>query len=186
MGLHLIKTEKRACCRTMIGTDNQAAIKAVHKELSTPTHILAKDTLRSAKQISKSRGNRRYILTIRWTAGHMGLEGNEKVDEEAKKAAKGQSTTSSLLPNVLRRKLKFSTAALKQRHNMLTKSSWKKSWDNSTRGKRDHLIDLNSPSKHFINLISNHQISRQVTSLISLLKPARIGAAERPWKRPSV
>jgi ribonuclease HI len=101
MGMYLIKTENAAHHKTMIGADNQAAINAIQNELSTPNHHLAADILRSAQQISKERGNKNYALTIRWTAGHIGIDGNELVDEEAKKAAKGQSSEPSSLPRIL-------------------------------------------------------------------------------------
>jgi hypothetical protein len=46
-------------------------------------------------------------------AGHVGIDGNELVDSEAKKVAKGQSSDPKTLPHILHRKLKISTAALK-------------------------------------------------------------------------
>jgi hypothetical protein len=174
MGMYLIKTENAARRKTMIGADNQAAINAIQNELSTPNHHLAADTLRSAQQISKERGNKNYELTIRWTAGHVGIDGNELVDEEAKKAAKGQSSEPASLPRILRQKLKISTAALKQKHNERAKAKWKRTWTNSTRGKRDHLIDSSSPSKQFIELISNPKLPRQTTSLVMQLRIAHI------------
>jgi ribonuclease HI len=170
LGMHLIKTENAARCRTMLGADNQAAINAVQNELSTPTHFLAEDTLHSARQIRKQRGNKNYSLTIRWTAGHVGIDGNELVDTEAKTAAKGQSLNPSSLPRILRRKLKASTAAMKQSHNKRVKKRWKKDWVSSARGKCDHQIDSSSPSKRFIEAISNPKLPRQTASLITQLR----------------
>jgi ribonuclease HI len=66
------------------------------------------------------------MLTIRWTAGHIGIDGNELVDEEAKKAAKGQSSEPSSLPHILQWKLKISTTALKHNHNERAKKKWKR------------------------------------------------------------
>jgi ribonuclease HI len=174
MGLHLIKTEKKACRGTMIGADNQAAIKAVQNELSTPSHYIAKDILHTAQQIKKRRGNKPYMLTLRWTAGHEGIDGNELVDEEAKKAAKGQSSPPPTLPRLLRQKLKISTAALKQVHNKEVKTRWKNKWAKSLRGKRDHQIDNSSPSAQFIEAISNPKLPRQAASLISQLRTTHI------------
>jgi hypothetical protein len=174
MGMHLIKTEKASRRRTTIGVDNQAAISAVQNELSTPTHILAKDILHTATQLKKIRGNKNYALTLRWMAGHVGIDGNELVDSEAKHAAKGQSSDPNLLPRILRRKLKISTSALKQNRSMKSISNWKKNWTKSARGKQDHKIDPSSPSKKFIELISNPKLSRKASSFISQFRIAHI------------
>ena len=174
MGLHLIKTERKARRGTMMGADNQAAITAVQNELSTPSHYIAKDILRTAQQIKKLRGHKSYVLMLRWTAGHVGIDGNELIDEEAKKAAKGQSSPPSSLPCLLRQKLKISTAALKQSHNKDVKARWRNKWAKSLRGKRDHQIDSSSPSPLFIKCISNPKLPRQAASLISQLRIAHI------------
>jgi ribonuclease HI len=172
MGMHLIKTEKAARRKTTLGVDNQAAIVAVQDELSTPSHPLAKDILQTAKQIKKDRGTKNYALTIRWTAGHVGIAGNELVDREAKKAAKGQSTALKSLPRILRRKLNISPAALKQDRNRHIIENWRKSWNMSARGKQDHQLDPSSPSKKFLDLISNPKLPRSTASLISQLRIA--------------
>jgi ribonuclease HI len=116
MGMHLINTEKAARHSTTLGVDNQAAINAIQNELSTTKHYVMKDILQTSLQIKKTRGSRNYVLTLRWMAGHTGINGNELVDEEAKKAAKGQSSNPKLLPCILRHKLKISTAAIKQHY----------------------------------------------------------------------
>jgi ribonuclease HI/exonuclease III len=174
LGIHLIKTEKKARCETTLGADNQAAITAVHNELSTPAHYLARHILRTATQIQKTRGNQNYALTLRWTAGHVGIDGNELVDTEAKNAAKGQSSNSDLLPYILRRKLKISTAALKQNQNKRSRARWKKTWNKSKRGIQDQKIDPNTPSKKFAELISNSKLDRQVSSIISQLRTSHV------------
>jgi hypothetical protein len=148
--------------------------KAVQNELSTPSHYIAKDILHTAQQIKKRRGNKPYMLMLRWTAGHEGIDGNELVDEEAKKAAKGQSSPPPTLPRLLRQKLKISTAALKQVHNKEVKTRWKNKWAKSLRGKRDHQIDNSSPSAQFIEAISNPKLPRQAASLISQLRTTHI------------
>ncbi|KAH8978894.1 hypothetical protein EDB92DRAFT_1771964, partial [Lactarius akahatsu] len=70
------------------GVDNQAAIKALSSKskLNKPGHHIAAEALNTTSRTRKTRG-KRYALTIRWTAGHSGILGNEKVDSEAKKAA---------------------------------------------------------------------------------------------------
>jgi ribonuclease HI len=85
--------------------------------MANPSQEPVTDTLRSAQQIRKQRGNKNYSLTICWTAGHVGIDGNELVDTEAKTTAKGQSSNPSSLLCLLCWKLKASTAAMKQSHD---------------------------------------------------------------------
>jgi ribonuclease HI len=174
LGMQLIKTEKSARRKTTLGVDNQAAIAAVQNELSTPTHPLAKSILQTARQIKSDRGTKNYALTLRWTAGHVGIAGNELVDSEAKKAAKGQSSDPKSLPNMLRRKLKISPAAMKQNHSAQGIEKWKKKWAASPRGKRDHQLDPSSPSKKFLDAISNPKLPRQASSIISQLRISHV------------
>src|SRR5260221_775414 len=52
LGMHLKKTEKVARCHMAIGTDNQAAISTVQKELSTPQHYLVAEIVHSLKLLN--------------------------------------------------------------------------------------------------------------------------------------
>jgi len=52
-----------------------------------------------------------------WILGHSGVKGNKKVDEEAKRAARGDSSPQHMLPPILRRQLPRSRAALNQKHH---------------------------------------------------------------------
>ncbi|KAI0281745.1 hypothetical protein BC826DRAFT_866296, partial [Russula brevipes] len=80
-------------------------------------------------------------ITIRWTAGHQGIEGNELADQEAKLAAHGSSSDTKLLPRYLRRKMLTNASAIKQAHKEKTKRAWTKQWRGSERGKRTRHID---------------------------------------------
>ncbi len=174
LGMHLIKTEKATRRHTAIGTDNQAVISTVQKELSTPSHYMAAEVICSVKLLNRQRKSNNYSLTLRWTAGHVGIDGNELIDIEAKVAAKGKSSTPKLLPHIFRQKLKVSAMALKQGHNKRTVEKWKKTWKSTPRGKRDHQIDSSSPLENFLRLISNPKLPHQVSSLISQMCIAHI------------
>ena len=50
-------------------------------------------------------------LLLRWTLGHIGITGNEKVDEEAKKAVRDSSSPLHSLPATLRKALPRSKSA---------------------------------------------------------------------------
>ncbi|KAI0268046.1 hypothetical protein BGY98DRAFT_891953, partial [Russula aff. rugulosa BPL654] len=102
LGAHLIATEKRNRKRCVIGLDSQGAIKALRTELTNPGQHLAAEALRIANHLRNRAGNANYSLTVRWTAGHVGIPGNEKADREAKRAADGHSSNSNDLPKYLR------------------------------------------------------------------------------------
>ena len=132
------------------------------------------DIICSAKLFNRQRKSKNFSITLQWTVGHVGIDGNELIDKEAKKAAKGESSNMKLLPHILRKGLKISASALKQGHNKRIMDNWCNTWGNAPRGKRDHQLDDSSPSKSFLNLISNPKLPRQVSSLISQLQTAHI------------
>lgn len=170
LGLQLIKTEKRANKPCMLGVDNQAAIKAFKSNLRSPGHHLAREALRIAGQIQKSKKKTKYALTIRWTAGHEGIEGNEAADAEAKKAAEGHSSEKHLLPAYLRKPLLINPAAIKRTYHDSLKNSWTENWRQSPRGRKMRRTDKSTPSARFINAISSSKINRETASRIAQLK----------------
>jgi ribonuclease HI len=150
LGLQLIKMEQAGRTSFAIGADNQAAVKAILTELTHPRQYLAAKFLSTMAQIRKKRGSKNYALTLHWTAGHTGIQGNEEADSEAKKAAKGYSSNAPLLPRILHRLLAASTSATKQKHNSNTKSKWAKRWHTSERGKHIQSLNNSTPSLKYI------------------------------------
>jgi ribonuclease HI len=171
LGLHLIKNERRSRVKCIIGADNQAAVQALRTDLTGPGQHIAAECRKLAKLINKTKRSRNFKLTIRWTAGHSGIPGNEKADKEAKDAAGGASSNAADLPRYLRKPVKKSISALKQKHNDKAKEAWKEEWQKSERYKRFRAPDIVTPySKKFIKLISNNRISRNTASLIYQLR----------------
>jgi hypothetical protein len=76
----------------------------------------------------------KYLLTLRWTAGHSGIEGNERADKAAKATAGGTTTDKKLLPPFLHHQLTINPTALKRKHNKTIKEKWKSKWRSSPRG----------------------------------------------------
>ena len=116
LGLQLIKNEHSRNLSYTIGVDNQEAIKSLTSKMDKPGHYLAAEILDTTIRLRRSMG-KRYSLSIRWTAGHSGIEGNEQVDEEAKAAAEGKTSDAAQLPNILRKPLKGSRSAARQQLN---------------------------------------------------------------------
>ena len=112
-------------------------------------------------------------LTFVWTPGHEDITGNEIADREAKRAAKGRSSTDSTLPAFLRRKpLLVSISATRQFLKKGIKARWQTDWKSSPRYLRMKYIDHRLPSDDFLDIIS--QLSRNQSSLLIQLRTGHI------------
>src|SRR5882724_1543678 len=88
-------------------------------------------------------------IVIRWTLGHEGILGNERANEEAKLAAKGESSDKRLLPRGCREDLFQSRSAARQIHAKKTKEKAKKWFEHLPRCQRLQRIDPSMPSSSF-------------------------------------
>jgi ribonuclease HI len=174
LALQLVKTEPAGQTTITINVDNQAAIKVFQSELGSLGHHIAREALRLANRTQKHRGRVKYSLIIRWTVGHEGIKGNELADKEAKAAARGKTSDRSSLPAYLRCNLLTNLSAVKQSHNEKLKEQWTAEWRASDRGKIFAKIDVSTPSKKSLKLISCPDISRRSASLISQLSIAHV------------
>lgn len=84
LGIELLQTERKVHT-VSFGVDNQAAIMAIGLTCLVPSHYLW-DILHECLQMFRNQ-HKNLDLNIRWTPGHMGLEGNKATDEEARAAA---------------------------------------------------------------------------------------------------
>ncbi|KAJ7138519.1 hypothetical protein C8R43DRAFT_824640, partial [Mycena crocata] len=72
--------------KVTIIVDSQPAIRATKTALSTPSHWIWDEWHRQFSLLIRK--HTEISLTIRWAPGHKDIKGNERADEEAKKAAK--------------------------------------------------------------------------------------------------
>ena len=103
-----------------------------------------------------SDGSRRRQLGIHWISGHDGVHGNERADEEARRAVSVGSSPESKLPEMLQgHSLPCSLAALCGKFKESLKLRWKAIWVKSPWKGRMDRIDDKLPSHSFL-MATNH------------------------------
>lgn len=157
-------------------SDSQAFIKATGARNSGPGQYLVLEYMRLTEVMDD--GTNRLNTTdttkfaLKWIAAHKGVAGNERVDEEAKKAAQGESSPPEELPPILRKLLPISVAAAKQEFAEGQKVRWLELWKASPRFARFQHIDRAFPFNKF-RKISN-TLSRSQSSLLIQLRTGHI------------
>ena len=121
-----------------MGVDNQAAILATTSSNSSSSHSLTDMFTDSLNSILDKHDLPH--LAIRWVPGHANIAGNESVDQEAKKAAEGDSSPVEQLPASLRKHRTpavhpYSKAALIQSFNTKLKAEIKADFTSTECGK---------------------------------------------------
>jgi len=167
LGMHLISTESHGSTTFAMGVDNQVVISAFHSTLRNLAHHLAREILKVANRVQKRRRRGKYKLTIRWTARHKGIQGNEDTDHEAKRAVEGKTSDKQTLPLYLRKPLLTNPTAVKRGFHEDLKKKWKSEWEASVRGQRAAHIDTTTPSKKFLKTVSQTKLSCIDTSRIA-------------------
>ena len=157
-------------------SDSQAFIKATRARGAGPGQYLVLDylklteTMTDGTDIPNPIGTPKFAL--KWIAAHEGVTGNERVDEEAKRAAQGESSPDEELPPILRKRLPVSASALKQEFAETQKARWLEAWTTSPRFARFQHIDSAFPFNKFRKTIS--VLSRSQSSLLIQLRTGHI------------
>jgi len=73
---------------------------------------------------------------ICWTAGHVGIEGNKKVDTEAKMASEGYIMDAKSISPYLRKVLLINLAAIHRTKHKKLKKEWASEWKQFERGQK--------------------------------------------------
>jgi hypothetical protein len=125
-----LRCEER--CAVPIAVDSQPAILATQGRAPNPSHWIWDVWHGLARAFQQRHPDAR--ITIRWAPGHVGIAGNERVDEEARRAAQDpDSSDQRAIPISLRGSLPWSRSAVQQALNTMRKSGYEKQWGRSTR-----------------------------------------------------
>lgn len=176
LAIQLLATERDVSYPVSILTDNQAAIQAGKENSKHGNRYLSERLSCMSKRLARLRKDHGdFQLTIRWIPGHCGVEGNERADEEAKKASSGSTHNSPKrqLPKYLRNKaLLRSASALKALQQKAMIAIWKRLWEKSPRYARTKIIDPTMPSSAYIKLVNG--IPKRSSSLYIQLRTRHV------------
>ena len=86
----------------------------------------------------------------------------------------GHTSNAAQLPKLLRKRLKVSRSAARQKLNERIKEQWAKTWKKSPRYDKMKHIDSSLPSRKYIELTSNPEIHRESASKIFQLRTGHI------------
>ena len=174
MRVELIREEEVAEGMVLIGIDNVVAISATMAIKPTPSHYIW-NILHQRVAMTYNK-HKNLDLLVKWTLGHMGIIGNERADEEAKKATReGLSPLMSPLINLpapLRKMLPRSKSEAKQAHTLKLKAAVLDLWNKSIRHERMTQIDPEFKHSTFIKLI--HKLHCDQASLLFQLRTGHV------------
>lgn len=121
------------------------------------------------KASAARRTNRNLNLTIRWIAGHMEAEGNERADELAKEAAEGKCSRDSRMPAELRgsKTLPISKSAVKQAFKKSLQQQARAALGGEERINKLRLTDPSAPSPKIRKIMD--ELPRTQASLLAQL-----------------
>lgn len=175
LGIELLRQESTKSVyiqqAASIAVDNQSTVQASTGFSSQPGHYLLTELHKATRSLLKK--HTRTTLTIRWVPGHKGVEGNEKVDEGAKKAAGGFSSPPHGLPGFLAgRTLPTSVSKIREGQAEGLKKKAAELWKESPRHEKLSQIDPGLPSKAFRKLTAT--LPRKQASILFQLRSGHI------------
>jgi ribonuclease HI len=176
MGAKLLNMERSA--KYTIGTDSQAAMLTTRREKQVSAQYLVDAVHRQIEGVVATRMGAE--VTVRWTPGHKGIRGNERADEEAKKAARGDSSEERYVPIECRGILPRSKATELQRHHKALKHRAKETFARSPRAQVAHKIDQTMPSVAFARLVAG--MARRQAALLVQIRTGHVALNKHLFK----
>jgi ribonuclease HI len=150
----------------IIYIDNQASITATQLTKPSSGHYIFDALHENIETLRKKHPG--IQITAQWIPGHKGVEGNERADEQAKKAITEGSSDTRDLPKILKKTLPHSKSAMKWAYGEKLKRNAQKAWQKSPRFMKMKKTDPTAPSNKYIHLITN--LLRKIASILSQLR----------------
>ncbi|OBZ69759.1 hypothetical protein A0H81_10502 [Grifola frondosa] len=169
LGSELLKEEQRVE-EASIAADNKSSIQATKLRRPASGHYLMDYLHKRLRMLSKK--HREAKITLRWVPGHVDVEGNEIADQEAKRAARGDSSPDDDLPALLRDGLSRSVTKMRQTFLADLQEKAKKTWTSSNRAKKFSRLDKQLPSKRYEKLIG--KLPRRQANLLFQLRTEHV------------
>jgi ribonuclease HI len=176
--LALDSIRQQPCIKKAVILDNQAAIEALCRRKKQPGQYLIRLFQTELEKLLRAKPHLNVHLA--WIPGHSGIAGNELADEEAQRAAAGESTpTMRCIPTLLK-DLPSSAAALKAFHKKTTATKWEELWNDSKRAQCLAKFDR-SPAR--VQILKFYlDLPRRSGSLITQLRMGHIGLNDFLYK----
>ena len=166
LGIHLL-LQLISASAASCAADNTPCLLAIQNRRPHPAHHLLDRLLTSLEKLRQRHPGLK--LTFRWVPGHRNLDGNERADAEAKRAARKEASPHAELPPWLTKgPLPASLSKVRQALNDVFKKAATTEWEESPRAMRAARIDPNLPSKKFLLLIA--PLPRRQASLLIQLR----------------
>jgi len=124
--------------------DSQAAMHAIGHRRAIPGQHLVEAFHEQVAAVWNKHPS--IEIRVRWTPGHEGIQGNERVDREAKQAAKGEPSERCRLPVVCRGDMPISRSAACQCHKKWISIKMREQFKLSPRCQRLWAINPSMPS----------------------------------------
>jgi hypothetical protein len=139
-----------------------------------PGHYIIDTLHENFKALKKKHPN--INITIRWTPGHEGIEGNENADEEAKKVITAGSSDVNTLPKMLKKPLPHSKSAIRWAYSEKLKKCAQKLWEMSPQYEQMKKTEPKAPSNRYLELIA--PLPRKIASILMQLRIGHIPLAK--------